>query len=116
MVNIDKKGEVDLSIFAVTPYAGVWIETAPKRDKFLSIPVTPYAGVWIETLPALHIFQIKRVTPYAGVWIETATSPSMLLMASSLPTRECGLKLSHEISYCQACIVTPDAGVWIETR
>ena len=33
--------------------------------------VTPYVGVWIETArPCLHE-PLHQVTPYVGVWIET---------------------------------------------
>ena len=34
----------------VTPYVGVWIETADLIFDGLAAPVTPYVGVWIETL------------------------------------------------------------------
>ena len=50
MVNIDKKGEADLSIFAVTPCAGVWIEINSKYKNTVKEGVTPCAGVWIEIL------------------------------------------------------------------
>ena len=33
--------------------------------------VTPYVGVWIETAGRQHVRCIARVTPYVGVWIET---------------------------------------------
>ena len=77
--------------FAVTPYAGVWIEIYSRRNVsvfFESLPmrecglkyiilshlmmewVTPYAGVWIEILYNKSYDQSPTVTPYAGVWIE----------------------------------------------
>ena len=33
--------------------------------------VTPYAGVWIETQQISWLSTKEVVTPYAGVWIET---------------------------------------------
>ena len=33
--------------------------------------VTPFVGVWIETAQVLAHFGIKPVTPFVGVWIET---------------------------------------------
>ena len=35
----------------VTPYVGVWIETALIIDARAWAIVTPYVGVWIETAP-----------------------------------------------------------------
>ena len=77
----------------VTPYAGVWIEIANEEVQKISIAVTPYAGVWIE---------IK--------W----NFVCHLQVYSSLPTRECGLKLFHLQTARLLCLVTPYAGVWIE--
>ena len=36
---------------------------------------------------------MANVTPYAGVWIEMRMEFGGYLLKSSLPTRECGLKL-----------------------
>ena len=36
--------------FAVTPYAGVWIEIGIITTVNKGTKVTPYAGVWIEIL------------------------------------------------------------------
>ena len=33
--------------------------------------VTPYVGVWIETALSTGTAGVKTVTPYVGVWIET---------------------------------------------
>ena len=41
--------------FAVTPYAGVWIEmrtTALMINRYI---VTPYAGVWIEIIKMMDL-------------------------------------------------------------
>ena len=55
--------------------------------------VTPYAGVWIEITENEVNVKTKDVTPYAGVWIEIPRYPSKGSLLPSLPTRECGLKL-----------------------
>ena len=34
----------------VTPYVGVWIETAKPKSALFYLWVTPYVGVWIETM------------------------------------------------------------------
>ena len=41
--------------FAVTPYAGVWIEIRYLTIIGLPINVTPYAGVWIEIAEPIAI-------------------------------------------------------------
>ena len=38
--------------------------------------VTPHAGVWIETLYIQGDEEKKTVTPHAGVWIETRKARS----------------------------------------
>ena len=60
-----------------------------------SVAVTPYAGVWIEIRRISNIFSGNIVTPYAGVWIEITAVTEAVTEISSLPTRECGLKLKH---------------------
>ena len=42
------KTVTELHLF-VTPYVGVWIETASKACPLSPTNVTPYVGVWIET-------------------------------------------------------------------
>ena len=55
--------------------------------------VTPYAGVWIEIWILSNMSLEKWVTPYAGVWIEIDKICVYAHLSKSLPTRECGLKL-----------------------
>ena len=76
----------------VTPFAGVWIEMGYHDLNASNMPVTPFAGVWIEI--AKRPAQVGRsiVTPFAGVWIEIDMQKGSLFDASSLPSRECGLK------------------------
>ena len=57
--------------------------------------VTPYAGVWIEIFHLYPYRLLHRVTPYAGVWIEIFEKVFAPDMVWSLPTRECGLKLTR---------------------
>ena len=86
--------QIGLSVFAVTPRAGVWIETISKATLGAYRMVTPRAGVWIETARGVTMLCAGRVTPRAGVWIETkARSRIENQNKMSLPVRECGLKL-----------------------
>ena len=39
-----------LALITVTPFVGVWIETADLIDGVQTANVTPFVGVWIETL------------------------------------------------------------------
>ena len=78
----------------VTPYAGVWIEIRETATQPTRLIVTPYAGVWIEIYYKRGEFPQFCVTPYAGVWIEILLNALRSCIIRSLPTRECGLKLS----------------------
>ena len=72
----------------------MWIEIQFSVFLKLLYLVTPYAGVWIEIfLPPYKITRRVYVTPYAGVWIEISVSFVTFSVVTSLPTRECGLKL-----------------------
>ena len=56
--------------------------------------VTPFAGVWIEIAKYFAEKLSEIVTPFAGVWIEIGeVLRGMKEKATSLPSRECGLKL-----------------------
>ena len=55
--------------------------------------VTPFAGVWIEIPTFPRRIRISMVTPFAGVWIEIHhISQYRQVVYRSLPSRECGLK------------------------
>ena len=82
-----------MCIFAVTPLAGVWIEIYVFRTSYANAVVTPLAGVWIEILSLDQLAEEVPVTPLAGVWIEMFCVYPLLFIYSSLPLRECGLKL-----------------------
>ena len=60
-----------LLLFKVTPFVGVWIETALRSATALQKYVTPFVGVWIETPHKLANCCQYLVTPFVGVWIET---------------------------------------------
>ena len=79
----------------VTPYAGVWIEIFIPSIRCVKKFVTPYAGVWIEMIVEAASFDVVPVTPYAGVWIEITEKIQIKDKEMSLPTRECGLKFSE---------------------
>ena len=78
------------------------------------LAVTPYAGVWIEIAWFLLQYQAICVTPYAGVWIEIEKLQVLFRCLQSLPTRECGLKFVKCQKWSEQVLVTPYAGVWIE--
>ena len=42
-----------MTLFAVTPFAGVWIEILHRLTPCKICCVTPFAGVWIEIRYAL---------------------------------------------------------------
>ncbi len=70
LVNIDKKAGLVLSIFAVAPLAGAWIEILPAASPAGYAPVAPLAGAWIEIAKvSVHGGRIM-VAPLAGAWIE----------------------------------------------
>ena len=102
--------------YAVTPFVGVWIETATALQKYKEIQkshpswvcglkqiiikvalyalgVTPFVGVWIETLAPFLLFNFFCVTPFVGVWIETLTNKRVdSYDTESHPSWVCGLK------------------------
>ena len=55
-------------IYGVTPYVGVWIETACNMIRKTRCSVTPYVGVWIETSMAQYSAISKMVTPCVGIY------------------------------------------------
>ena len=60
--------------------------------------VTPLAGVWIEIENIDSMVNRVYVTPLAGVWIEIVKLVEDFTNdSSSLPLRECGLKLPPTI-------------------
>ena len=81
---------------SVTSLAGVWIESVRHCFKVYCTVVTSLAGVWIESVKALNCRARTCVTSLAGVWIESVgPAASGSPAAGSLPLRECGLKVLH---------------------
>ena len=98
----------------VTPFVGVWIETAKllqmlgygkshpswvcglKLNNIWTaskhIRVTPFVGVWIETSLSLGLIPKCAVTPFVGVWIETSDYFRNFKYRLSHPSWVCGLK------------------------
>ena len=76
----------------VTPFVGVWIETCRTNTGSLPTNVTPFVGVWIETVKSLVHFLTTFVTPFVGVWIETYLYKFSRLFTLSHPSWVCGLK------------------------
>ena len=58
-------------LMLVTPFVGVWIETASGTASITGTTVTPFVGVWIETECGHPAHKDHHVTPFVGVWIET---------------------------------------------
>ena len=91
-----------MSINAVAPLAGAWIEISVSYSKSHQIPVAPLAGAWIEIQNSVGLTDHVGVAPLAGAWIEmfaciayTVSSAVALLLSletMSLPSRERGLK------------------------
>ena len=51
---------------SVTPFVGVWIETALARERLLEDLVTPFVGVWIETFTSGRNKKGKRCHTLRG--------------------------------------------------
>ena len=80
----------------VAPYAGAWIEMDIVKWLKTKYPVAPYAGAWIEIFTTMLGSAAKAVAPYAGAWIEIVQRQGRPANGESLPTRERGLKCSHQ--------------------
>ena len=98
----------------VAPFAGAWIEityksvpkislkSLPSRERGLKYgigiitihlsSVAPFAGAWIEIKMFALFFTNIIVAPFAGAWIEIWYLSCILWIATSLPSRERGLK------------------------
>ena len=103
------------SVFSVTPFVGVWIETSLGCCPGLLPSVTPFVGVWIETCHRKGNTRGGHVTPFVGVWIETCWVSYAWHKYKSHPSWVCGLKPPKERGRILWQEVTPFVGVWIET-
>ena len=125
-----------MSINAVAPLAGAWIEMLTTSPCRVRITVAPLAGAWIEILSGNSSRYSSPVAPLAGAWIEIPSAappprplaslhsrerglkslPSLPFVPSlpSLHSRERGLKYEQFRKGAAACFVAPLAGAWIE--
>ena len=86
------QNQMRLSVFAVTPRAGVWIEISDKHTALPFLPSLPVRECGLKlTILRPNLYQIS-VTPRAGVWIE----------------------IHQNFVFASHNYVTPRAGVWIE--
>ena len=60
-----------MSINAVAPLAGAWIEILRRRTSAGCLSVAPLAGAWIEMFALFRrVSSVHFVAPLAGAWIE----------------------------------------------
>ena len=59
-----------LSVFAVTPRAGVWIEISDKHTVLPFLPSLPVRECGLKYSVRFVLLHTPFVTPRAGVWIE----------------------------------------------
>ena len=57
---------------------------------------------------------INAVAPLAGAWIEISSISSGVMVYTSLPSRERGLKYEAIVPLVEYRLVAPLAGAWIE--
>ena len=76
----------------VAPFAGAWIEIPVFRRLVFCWIVAPFAGAWIEILLLCPSSGSFVVAPFAGAWIEIYICLFPDCHATSLPSRERGLK------------------------
>ena len=82
-----------MSINAVAPLAGAWIEIALKHGTLAIGQVAPLAGAWIEIITNPTSALSSHVAPLAGAWIEITMTYWFTKRQLSLHSRERGLKL-----------------------
>ena len=76
--------------------------------------VAPFAGAWIEISHIVYPPSVLIVAPFAGAWIEIPYSIFSVVVLSSLPSRERGLKFAISFLVIDVQFVAPFAGAWIE--
>ena len=91
------QNQMRLSVFAVTPRAGVWIEISDKHTALPFLPSLPVRECGLKLHLSLNAIRDPCVTPRAGVWIEILRVFHYVLTKSSLPVRECGLKFAVNV-------------------
>ena len=76
--------------------------------------VAPFTGAWIEIWREHGYSLSVMVAPFTGAWIEMASCSRLSSAASSLPSRERGLKSNHFCAHLCRPKVAPFTGAWIE--
>ena len=76
----------------VTPFVGVWIETAPWSEKQIAHRSHPSWVCGLKLQQNSCISVRFGVTPFVGVWIETLRKTLRLDRYRSHPSWVCGLK------------------------
>ena len=100
----------------VAPYAGAWIETGILRAPCLRPGVAPYAGAWIETSTlASQSCNVASSLPTRERGLKPLLHVPFPPLPRSLPTRERGLKQGYALQVIKRLTVAPYAGAWIET-
>ncbi len=128
-----------VKVRAITPRAGVWIETGQRKrrrrstcrsplaqgcgskrddplEAELACAITPRAGVWIETGASGTPKSRPIITPRAGVWIETGASGTPKSRPIITPRAGVWIETGASGTPKSRPIITPRAGVWIETH
>ena len=83
---------MEVSLVAVAPYVGAWIETDAYTSTAQKAEVAPYVGAWIETDNDVLSALSSIVAPYVGAWIETDEISQLNKKYKSHPTWVRGLK------------------------
>ena len=78
----------------VAPLVGAWIEIYHPLSDTIELSVAPLVGAWIEILDLINTGVFWAVAPLVGAWIEIFWPPSIMMISTSLPSWERGLK-SH---------------------
>ena len=76
--------------------------------------VAPLVGAWIEITSETIPSPVNIVAPLVGAWIEIVYCSVTILLCTSLPSWERGLKSTYEGTSVEATIVAPLVGAWIE--
>ena len=82
--------------YSVAPLVGAWIEIRINSNSLLTSTVAPLVGAWIEIPVSSACYHSRAVAPLVGAWIEMSVPSAYLLLSTSLPLWERGLKFYAE--------------------
>ena len=95
----------------VAPLVGAWIEIYHPLSDTIELSVAPLVGAWIEILDLINTGVFWAVAPLVGAWIEIFWPPSIMMISTSLPSWERGLKyVDHPELICR-CSRSPRGSV-----